>query len=379
MSFDQTDRKLQNLRVAQKTKEEAFEGNPEECISNAYRGEFLPQAQAANRPSLLKGGMVSIPSVSDGPPPSFLTGTPLGTPREETTGFKSSGSKPGVVRPADVRQQGEIATVPLARKGVAQARHSPENLVQKTGPSRETAKPHEGNGNYGSIYHWNNKKVGLSMSKTSIMGLVLGLLFLGVLFFIIGFLAAVATLKSDEKQHSAQSAWQDPNTFSQQDSHGKKSGKWGRIAGAVGANLVGQALHKPLGQIAGAASSAVPQPLKPFARYGIGSTHAAARNAGRQMNPFSPHRMTAPAQQPPIQPPMSQPYMAPPPAQPYYGTPAVPGAYPQAPAPFQGGYAGYAPPLQQQPPPPYYQPQPQMGAPQYPQYPQQMPQQRYYP
>lgn len=281
---------------------------------------------------------------------------------------------------------------PLPRQAFEQTRQSPETSGRKTGPSKKVARPQGGNEGHESAYRWDYEKVRLSMSKTSIMGLVLGLLFLGVLFFIIGFLAAVATLKSDEKQRAPQSAWQASNPFLQQgqDHQGGHGGKKpGYTAGAVGASLLGEALHKPLEKIAGAASSVIPQPLKPFARYGVGSARSEARSVGRDINPFYPRHRTAAPEQPPSGIP---PQYAIPQVQPQaYGTPPVPAGYQQPPAPFperQGGYQGYAP-MQQQaqpyypPPQPMIVSQPQMvqapySQPPYPQYPQQMPLQQGY-
>ena len=227
------------------------------------------------------------------------------------------------------------------------------------------------------------------MSKISITGLILGLLFLGALFFIIGFLAAVSTLEPKEGVPYSQLPWQASDTH-----HGKSKdhggGKWGRIASAVTNNLIGQEVRQQLAPLARGISAAVPRPLQPFARYGIGSTYAEARDVGRQMNPFSYPRGMAPEQQSSYvgsqQPPSGMsPQYATPQHGPYGG---MPGEYQQPPM-FsqggQGGYQGYVP-MQPQPmaTPPMQPMAPQqqqmmMQPPQYPPYPQQMaPQQGWY-
>ena len=352
-------------------------------------------------------------SVSHSPLPSFLIRTPLGTPHEETVELKAKVEAP-VIR----QQEGRGDIVPLSKKPFEQKKQVPKKLKQKTEQPKNLARSYKRNGEgNGFIYRWIGKEVGLSMSKISIMSLVLGFLFLGSLFFIIGFLAAVATLKPEEGGHS--SAWQALNTHHQegQVQGGRGSRGLGRAAGHSGGSIVGNMVRKqlgPLGKVIGAASAVVPQPLQPFARYGIASARTEVRNVGGQGNPFGHHRrMMAPAQQvyggaqnqpsgAPQQYAISQ-------AQPY-GIPASTG-YQQPTALPQGGQGGYGQgypsqqpimpqPMQQQPmyQQPYYQQpppqpmasqqmmaqQPQIGPQQQmiqqaPPYPQQMaPQQGYY-
>lgn len=286
-----------------------------------------------------------------GPLPSFLTQTPVGTP---------------YVDPVEAVQQ---------------PAESP----------KEQAKRHKRKRTNGFIQDAARRKAKRSMSKMSIMSLVLGLLFLGSLFFIIGFLAAVATLKSDDRKHGSLSAWQASNINSQEDqvqegqgrksAHGSGGFKGGLLTGVIQKQLA----SSPLGKAVGAASASVPAPLKPFARYGIKSSQAEVKSVTAQVNPFATRRRQGVGpqgydnaqQQPPVAP---QPY---PPleSQPSYGA-SVP--YPQPVASLQanpqGGYYNQAPlpqqpPMMQYPPqqPSYQQPAPMMQ--QQPYYYQQPPQQ----
>lgn len=236
------------------------------------------------------------------------------------------------------------------------------------------------------------------MSKMSIIGLILGLLFLGALFFIIGFLAAVSTLESKEEEHSPHPTWHTSNSnLHHEESKGKKGGK---LAGIVG-KLIGKEASKALK----GASSVIPKPLLPFARHGIKSAHSEIRHVGRQFNPFHPHgrgAMPDPQYNPEPQPyyggydphqqgAPSQPYVAPY-TQPY-GPPSAQENYQHPPTFPQEGYPGYYAPTQpaqppiaaapQQIPPPTMIPQQNMmmqPAPSYPYpYPPPVPQQRGYP
>ncbi len=364
---------MKNLVMVKKNGRGSFEEG-EKWGSNAHWEGGQSEPQAANQPSFLRGGAPSYSSVNYEPLPSFLTQTPLGTPHEETIGLSSGVFKPreefSVVR----QQEATVSRVSLSSgKAVEQTRQLPEKPKRKMEQSKKIVKPYKGGQENRFIHRLVYGEVRLSMSKMSIMSLVLGLLFLGALFFIIGFLAAVSTLKPDEEIRHSQSAWQASNTDPQQgDAKSQKSGKLGRIAGAVAGGLLGQELHKqfaPLGKIVGAASSVVPRPLQPFARYGAGSARAEVRSVERQVNPFYPERRGQ---------------------QSYYGgqpqSSGVPQQYPASqyqqgqpyPAPSFPGYQGYGAMPPQQP----MMPQQPIGVPQqvmqpspYPQYPQQYPQQ----
>ncbi len=366
------------------------------------------QPQAANRSSSLRH---SPSTVSLDPLPSFLTQTPLGTPCEELVELK-----PMAQIPVKEKQRVKEASVPLPRQTIEQVKEAPKRFRQKAGHHKKAVKTYQGARAFGFIHRWVYEEVRLSMSKMSIVSLVLGLLFLGTLFFIIGFLAAVATIEPSTGGggRGSQSVWQASNTPE------KGGGKgFGHALGAVGGGIVGKAVGQQLGSIGKVvgASVVVPKSLQPFARYGMGRVNAEVRRDVRQVNPFV-HRRKGREPAPVLE---QQPYDIQQPggvqqyASSYGGSQGgqayrPPGSVPapvgyQQPAAIsqtgqgmQGGYnQGYAPP-QQQPmmQQPYY-PQPmqqqayqqpmapqQMMAPQQqmmlePQYQQQMePQQGYY-
>lgn len=312
--------------------------------SYLYWKEFQSGSQAANQSSFLNGESFSHSSVSHGPPPSFLIRTPLGTPHEEVVELKPEGD------PARQQYEGMLL-VPSLMSTSEQAKQIPKKLKQKTELLKKPVTSHKRAGEHGIIHRWVYEEVRLSMSKMSIMSLVLGLLFLGTLFFIIGFLAAVATLKTDEGGHHSQSAWQASNAPLQgEQSHGSQGGggQLGRMVGAVGGSLVGNAVRKqlaPVQKVAGATTAIVPRPLQPFARYGTNTAHAHVQSASNQVNPF--RGMPIATQQPHAgvqQPPEAPQQYAPPQAQAYASPPNFPPAsgYQQPTAVPQGGQGGYA-------------------------------------
>jgi hypothetical protein len=260
-------------------------------VSSKMHPAYNSHVQAANRP--LHINEANYTSVSRESPPAFLTQMPLGAPHQGTVDNRYSPELPPslpvnrrvIERPRQVQAKGQAAVMHLNDAGVV------DQANWSNGTQKRAVKD-------GFMHRWVYEEVRLSMSKMSIMSLVLGLLFLGVLFFIIGFLAAVATLKSQESAHNSQSAWQSSNT----PSHGEQSQGGGRL-GKIGTNVAGGmaagVIHKelqPLGKILGKATSVVPAPLQPFARYGIGSTTAHVRSAGRAVSPFA-HHNRGPAEQ----------------------------------------------------------------------------------
>ncbi len=363
--------------------------------------------QAANRSCVLSEGRSSHSSVSLAPLPSFLTKTPLGTPCEEMDGLK-----PMAEIPVRWEQKVSDSKGPLQRQVVEPTREAPKRLKQKTGQRKKPVKLNQEARTYGFIYRWIYEEVRLSMSKMSIMSLVLGLLFLGTLFFVIGFLAAVATIGSSPSGGGGGkplSTWQASNEK-------KGSGKgFEHAVSSLGGGIIGKVVgHNigSLGKVVGS-STVVPKSLQPFARYGMGKVGSEIRHDVRQVNPFVSRkrgRPVSPEQQPygPQQPAGYQQY-APPYAsqgapqgqfqgQAYGPSPTALGYQQPAvvpPTAPQNGYQGYYPPPQQQMmQQPYYpqavqqqayqQPLPQPMMPQQqmmpgPQYQQQMPpQQGYY-
>ncbi|MCE3231314.1 MAG: hypothetical protein K0R52_1242 [Alphaproteobacteria bacterium] len=339
---------MNNRRVVKKNWDGPFE-EAEQYGPTVAEEELHFHPRPANGPSFLREEAPSTASMPYDPPPSFLTQAPLGTSCEEAVDLKRWAEISGIGK-----QDGTVDTVPLARKAFEQPRQIPKKL-KKRPYGRD-----EGNG---FIHRWVYEEVRLSMSKMSIMSLVLGLLFLGTLFFIIGFLAAVATLKQDDAGH-ARSAWQASNTQAQGGQGGRKLGA---MVGSAGSSLVGNEVHKqlaPLGKVMGTASAAVPRPLQPFARYGVGSAQTEVRSVGKQVNPFMPYRRIGASEQQTYGGVQQQPSGAP---QGYpasqgqpYGFPATPAGYPQPVANLQGEQGGYGQGYVPEQPPPMMMPQPML-------------------
>jgi hypothetical protein len=358
---------------------------------------------SANRSSHSGDAYTVASSMNGGPPPSFLTSTPLGTRSEDSVETVMRPHR-GAAMPQAERVSHDSQPVHLVEQEPLRVRNDTQNIRRPKGRTIVTQKAHK----KVLVNRWVNEEVRLSMSKMSIMSLILGLLFLGALFFLIGFLAAVGTLKSEEVAQSSKGAWEASNAPAQEEHPKGGKGPGGaleKIAGGVVGGIVGKELA-PLSKAIGTAGGKVPAPLQPFARYGIGSANSQVRGATRAVNPFAPQRGRPPQEQ--------QPYGGP--QQQQVGPQQYPGpaGYPsQMAIPSQGGYAqGYTPQqqqiMQQPPQQQYYQlpmqqqmqrqplqqqpmPQQQMIAPQQPQmmqqplypqqpqYPQQMvPQQGYY-
>ncbi|MGV8948930.1 MAG: hypothetical protein ACOH2E_06160 [Candidatus Paracaedibacter sp.] len=389
----------------------SFGTQAENSHSYLYWDEFS-RHNLTNQPSSLSVGKASYSSVSLAPLPSFLTKTPLGTPCEETVELKP-------VAAISVRktQEPKDLKVPLQRQAVDPTSGAPKRFKQKVEHGKKRVKPNQGARANGFIYHWIYEEVRLSMSKMSIVSLVLGLLFLGTLFFIIGFLAAVTVIGSSTAGGgNSASAWQASNTHSEEKKSGGKG--FGHVINSIGGGIVGKAVGHQIGSLGKAVgtSTVVPKSLQPFARYGMGRVGGEVRRDVRQVNPFVPQRRSKsiPQEQQPYNPQQQQPYnlqqpggpqqyassygpQGSSPQNPVYVPPSTAVGYQQPPATPQGGYnQGYALPQQQQmmqqqsyyPPPmqpqPYQQPLAQPIAPQQqqmpnPQYQQQMPpQQGYY-
>jgi hypothetical protein len=335
--------------------------------------------QAANQSSFLREDKPPHSLVDLEPLPSFLTKTPLGTPCEETVEWKPMAEIP-LKGQNKVRDTG----VSLQRQVAEPARGVPKRFKEKTGQGKKAVKSNQGARAYGFIYRWVYEEVRLSMSKMSIASLVFGLLFLGTLFFIIGFLAAVATIGSSPGGGgNTPSTWQASNTHDEKKAGGKG---FGRVVSNIGGGIVGKVVgHQigTLGKVVGT-SSVVPKSLQPFARYGMGKAGGEIRRDVRQVNPFVPQkRGRGPSQQPysPHQPEGPQQY-----APPYgiqggsvqnqfqgqpqgqsqgqlqgqaYGPPSAAVGYYQPAATPPGGYnQGYGPPQQQQMMQQSYYPQP---------------------
>jgi len=313
----------------------------------------------------LSEGGPAYSSVSFDPPPSFLTEVPLGTSCEEVVELK-----PDAETPAKWEQKIRNSSVSSQSQAIEQGTKSPKKLRQKIGQQRKLVKPNQRVRTYGFIYRWVYEEVKISMSKMSIASLILGLLFLGTLFFIIGFLAAVATIGSSTGGEGTSSpVWQASNTPNDKKGAGKG---FGRVVNNIGGGIVGKVVgHQvgALGKVVGT-SAVVPKSLQPFARYGVGRVRAEIREDVRQVNPFVSHRK----RRSPIE--EQQPYgfqqsgqaqqYSPPynssgisPQGQMYAPPPTAVGYQQPTMNSQGGYnQSYVPPQQQQVVQPPYYPQP---------------------
>ena len=331
------------------------------------RGSYLywdesSEPKAANRSSFGREGTLSYSSVSLDPLPSFLTKTPLGTSCDEAVELN-----PKFGATMQGRQKVRSSSVPLSNQVAEQRREVPKRLRQKIRSQRKSVKSSQRTHIYGFIYRWIYEEVRISMSKMSIASLVLGLLFLGTLFFIIGFLAAVSTIGSSSNEGRTSSpVWQASNT--QDDKKGAGKG-FGRVVNNIGGGIVGKVVgHQigTLGKVVGT-SSVVPKSLQPFARYGASRVRGEIREDIRQVNPFVSHRRRRPPAEEqqlygPQQPGGTQQYPSPYGSQgtslpgQTYSSPSMAIGYQQPDLMPQGGYnQGYSP-SQQQPmmQPPYY-------------------------
>jgi hypothetical protein len=369
MNFSQGNTKvetgLKNFRHVGKYEEVPVEKQSQHTVPHGVVQSLQPEGQTANRSSYVSNEVAFHPSVSQGPPPSFLTQTPLGTPHEESAEFR-----PRAESLANRQQDEWAANPPSLEKKFEQAVPASVIFEKQMVQPRRTQRIRKGADKNGIVHRWVYEEVRLSMSKMSIMSLVLGLLFL--------------------KAHSSHGAWQASNAPAQGEQAQGGSGRLGNIAGVVAGHEINKQLQ-PLARAVGATSAIVPAPLQPFARYGIGSARAQVRSTVREINPFvhrGPHAHTQQhypgAQQPPV--------MQPQYGQPYANQAAYPvqtGGYQQPGAMQQAGYGGVAygqaaptqqPMMMQQQPmqPQPIQQQPMQQQPMQPQMMQQPMQQPYY-
>lgn len=124
---------------------------------------------------------------------------------------------------------------------------------------------------------WLYEEVTFSMNKLSLTGIILGLMFFGVLFFTAGFVVAVATVgsgTSSSKYNHEQ--WGQLQT---QNQSGSQSFALGGVAGGIAGKVLGkEAAHlqaKFLNAPATKVISKIPAPLQPFA------AHAQLRAQGK--------------------------------------------------------------------------------------------------
>ncbi|MEI8295797.1 MAG: hypothetical protein WCG04_04665 [Alphaproteobacteria bacterium] len=178
----------------------------------------------------------------------------------------------------------------------------------------------------------------ISMSKMSLFGLISGLMLLGILFFMIGFLVALGTLEPAKPTLAPQ-----PTSWGDMSSHGATTSKAEHSQRGVFAKMAQQ-------QIAGANAGAmkfVPKALQPLVRQeqvqGSVAVNGAIRGKPPQPQPKSAVPMQQPQSAAPQQPQLQAPAAVP--MQPLQQQPI-------APAPQQTQPQAAQPPA----PPPYYPP-----------------------
>jgi hypothetical protein len=190
-------------------------------------------------------------------------------------------------------------------------------------------------------------EVKFSMSKMSIAVLMVSLMFLGALFFVIGYLSALTSISSTSP---SQSSWQALSTHPGDAQH-HPSQKQRHGLGGFFDRYAHSQVQQGLSDLKNKESSValmVPKPLQPFARYGVGQANVQTRKLANQVNPFANRKnMGAPVVPQPYGPPPPQPYG------PHGQMQQQPAPQYQQPPQYPYSQPGYPPPPQYQPPPPY--------------------------
>jgi hypothetical protein len=241
--------------------------------------------------------------VSKEPPPDFLVGSPLGHPLENPHKKPILSSVQPVKKPKQ---------------------RSSQRMIRS----------------------WLLEELSFSMNKMSLAGLVFGLMVLGTLFFVIGFLAAVATFGTGK---TTTHSWTDASMQHHQQAQGKP-GIFGKLAGRfIQEEAIKVESKLGGGVIGGVIAKHVPAPLQPFAQHAQNKIAMTSQQAVNRVanvaigNTNQPYMTTHPQNTPgAVSPFAPQPrVMAP--------APYIPSPNYQQPRPMQPG---------SQPPPPGYQ-QPQ--------------------
>lgn len=112
-------------------------------------------------------------------------------------------------------------------------------------------------------HNWLLEEFSFSMNKISLAGLIFGLMVLGSLFFVIGFLAAIATFGTNNS--AAPTTWASANTASTN----SQPSALGRVASSIGGSIVRDKVARLESHLGGGALSSVvtkvPPSLQPFA------------------------------------------------------------------------------------------------------------------
>ena len=241
--------------------------------------------------------------------------------------------------------------------------HSQDRALRAPQTYRRSVRRHSSRP-FGQFVDWLNEELTLTMSKLSLLGMVFGLMFMGALFFVVGFLSAVTMYGTGKPDSSAQvqpaQAWAAHSQQAQQaqphpHGGGMASGLVGSLTGFEArraSNVVGRSTT---GATLGALSH-VPAPLRPFASHALMSgtggatksvTHGIYGAAHTAANPFGRNAAHYPAPQPMPYPTQNQPQQ--------YSAPA----YAPVPAPIPYGQPAQLPPQQYSYPPVQTQAQPQ--------------------
>lgn len=194
------------------------------------------------------------------------------------------------------------------------------------------------------IDNWIIQEFWFAMNKLSIVGLVTGLMFLGAIFFGVGFLTAYQTLPAPTVAQESV-AWEQgiqrygPASHQQQAQQGPLPGNTivAGLAGGVIGNQVHNVASNHMGRLSGAMGSVqskIPAPFQPFVNYGTtrvnhnvaAQTYQATQfSTDQTKHLFSPQGLARP-----------QSSFAPPPAQPLPGIPQAYAGQPRQPIQPQG-------------------------------------------
>ncbi len=192
------------------------------------------------------------------------------------------------------------------------------------------------------INHWIIQEFWFAMNKLSIFGLMMGLMFLGALFFAVGFLVAYKTFPESPKPPT-QTWAQASQSAPPQSKNGERS-DLSRVASRAVAEKQHEFLANVVSRVEGTlgiAQSKIPAPLQPFANYAanrvhtnaVGGIYAASRYSRQEAKKFFQGQVAQPPSSPmPPQNPQNGPYQ---------GQNQLP---PQTQHPLPQGYAPPAPP-----------------------------------
>jgi hypothetical protein len=181
-------------------------------------------------------------------------------------------------------------------------------------------------------------EVKLSMSKMSIVVLMISLMFLGALFFVVGYLSALTSIGSEAG--TPQASWKALSTHSEEAHHSSSQKQGHGFGGFFDRYADSQAQHglSDFKNKESGIALMVPKSLQPFARYGVGQANIQTRKLANQVNPFANRKNSEVRAVPQYSSPPPQQYgqMQQQPMQPHY----------QQPSPYPYSQQGYPAPQQ---------------------------------